>query len=490
MFELVHCADCGSVYLAAAEAIQQSRRFLASVEALRQDEETDDEFDLIDIDEEEIESGPVGELRLPRLIGMTEGGDWSSSCRVEVQSGEILADSTAGQPVVVILRDDHDVLRCVTCGEAERRPGDLFRPLRMGAPYLLNVAVPTLLEETAPMSGTGTRPLDGRRLITFSDSRQGTARFAVRSQLDADRNHVRSCIYHQVLSTRKASSHETVNELKAQISALEKLGNDALAKVLAEQRKKLDELLSPGDPRMSWHDVASSLEKDVAIREWMPGVWDHLSFGEIRKLDFGEFCVLRELLRRPRLQNSLETLGLVGLVYPHIEQQGDHRTPAAWIERGLSPADWRSLLTAIVDHFIRARTAVDVPKLFLNWLGATVRTRYLLAPEADKTNDRQVPWPKTSSRRSTMPRLMAAALRVSVDDGDERRLIDRLLQDAWDVLRPMLKQFSDGYLLDLNEQASISTVTNASVCPLTGRLLRNTLRGITPYLSQFSGSAS
>jgi ATP-dependent helicase YprA (DUF1998 family) len=490
VFELVRCADCGSVYLAAVEVVRQAGRFLSAVEALRQDEEADDEFDLIDLDDESIETAPTDEHRLPRLIAMNVAGDWSAACTVDVQSGKILEDSATGQLVQVILRDDRDVLRCGTCGEPERRPADLFRPLRMGAPYLLNVAIPTLLEETAPMSRPGSRPLDGRRLITFSDSRQGTARFAVRSQLDADRNHVRSCIYHQVISSRQPPSTDAVDALREEIRVLEGVGNGALATILRERRSKLDALLSPGDPQMEWSDVADSLDNDVAIREWMPGVWEHLSFGEIRKLNFGDFCTLRELLRRPRLQNSLETLGLVGLAYPEIERTPDHRTPAAWIDRGLSAADWRSFLTTIVDHFLRARTTVDVPKLFLNWLGATIRTRYVLAPRSEKTNDRQVPWPRTASVRSTMPRLLAAALQAPLDDADNRRLIDMLLEGAWDAIRPMLKPFADGYLLDLHEQASITAVTHASICPLTGRLLRSTLRGITPYLSQFSGAAT
>ncbi len=72
-------------------------------------------------------------------------------------------------------------LRCPVCGEREKSPMSLFKPARLGAPFLLGVAIPTLLAHMQPFGKSDTPlPLDGRRLITFSDSRQGTARFAAK----------------------------------------------------------------------------------------------------------------------------------------------------------------------------------------------------------------------------------------------------------------------------------------------------------------------
>ena len=45
-------------------------------------------------------------------------------------------------------------------------------------------------------------------MITFSDTRQGTARFAMRAQMEAERNFVRSFVYHKLWSLVKPEDPE------------------------------------------------------------------------------------------------------------------------------------------------------------------------------------------------------------------------------------------------------------------------------------------
>src|SRR3546814_6483690 len=54
------------------------------------------------------------------------------------------------------------------------------------------------------------------------------------------------------------------------------------------------------------------------------------------------FMMLRELARRPRNANAMETLGLARLRFPDIERIGKEMLPEAVAAKGYSIEDWRS----------------------------------------------------------------------------------------------------------------------------------------------------
>src|SRR3546814_1325673 len=59
-------------------------------------------------------------------------------------------------------------------------------------------------------------PFDGRQLISFSDIRQGTARFAANIETNGERGFVRGFIYHAVQKAAQGSrSEEHTSELQS-----------------------------------------------------------------------------------------------------------------------------------------------------------------------------------------------------------------------------------------------------------------------------------
>src|SRR5208282_5512015 len=94
---------------------------------------------------------------------------------------------------------------CPNCSPVERAGADLLRPLRFGAPFILGNATPILLEGVEPAkTDTGIKlPSGGRRLLSFTDSRQGTARMSAKLQMESERNFVRSFVYHQAQASMR-----------------------------------------------------------------------------------------------------------------------------------------------------------------------------------------------------------------------------------------------------------------------------------------------
>jgi len=480
VLELVRCNECGSAFLSCSEESRGLDRFIVAGSGTQSDR--DDEFDLVDIEEDESETEEDDQRRAAtetRLIA-TESADDVARYRVDPRSGEVFDhDLPNGTPVSVIFKDETGRFVCPLCGGGESMLGDQFRSARVGAPFLLNVAIPTLLEHTPPLDTS--RPMDGRRIITFSDSRQGTARFAVRSQLDSDRNHARSVVYHQLLAAQRGATAD-LGMLEDEIRALSAAPKSAtIDRMIEERKRELEAAKNPTMRAVPWSTIAEEIQHDTAIRSWAGDMWDEVSYGDVRRAEIGDFYLLREFARRPRRESTLETMGLVALTYPDIDRIGEHQVPAVWRERGATAAEWREFLTALMDHFIRSRSLVEMTGQFINWVGAPVRTQYVLPPGQEAQYRTQVRWPVSTSRRSTLPRLLATGLKLDLDDNDDRMVIDLLLEQAWNAVSPMLKLLPAGYVLNMKERIALKPARTAFKCPITGRLLANTFRAISPY---------
>ena len=253
---------------------------------------------------------------------------------------------------------------------------------------------PTVLEHAPPAEPSNDVPFGGRRLLAFSDSRQGSARLAVRLQQESERNYVRSQLLHGIAAARPPGgmSEEDRRRLEGEVAELEKFASDSptLCAILAEKREQLeaarDESAEEPLGRLSWREAVSQLANSSDIGR-MRAEYRRLSGVDIPAVEYAEFCLYREFFRRPKRMNSAETLGLVALRYPEIEKRAADLTPAAWTgPLGAPPEEWPKFVKLLIDFVLRARGATYVPDDYLHWMGtktAVVRSRLPLPPGAD-----------------------------------------------------------------------------------------------------------
>ena len=486
VFELVVCSDCGQEYLAIEEELRDGGRFLLPRIIEHDQDDFQQELDrLYDPEDEDLDESDVITLQkgFPRLAAVPTP---DIEVRIHAHTGEIVEDGELSLGVVVPDGPD-DRLTCFRCSRRERGVGENFWPARVGAPFFLSVAIPCLLAHTSEKTDApGNRPFGGRRVITFSDSRQGTARFAVKSQIDAERNHVRSVLYHQVAANRRTLDEAQHEKLRDELTALEQIPSrhPALERRCHEIRDQLREQQDSPLGQFSWAEAITSLNADRAVRNWLPSQWEDLSLGSIQRAQVPEFLLLREFFRRPKRQMSLETLGLCALDYPDISSQTEQNLPAVWRQRELSVEDWKDFLKVAVDFFVRAYSAVIVPPDFVRWLGVPVRPTFVLGPGDHASAKDQHLWPRVRSgrRHSRLVRLLSHGLQLNLDDGEDRGVINEILDEAWMRIRRMLRQLSDGYQLDLSSKSELREIGCAWVCPVTRRVLDTTFMGLTPYL--------
>ena len=476
VFELVACGECGQHYLLVEETVstdQGLQRLVPPSVA------TDiDEFELdIDMDEEDPDEPPPFSTAIRRLVCSDD------SYQVALEAWRLDQESTltkAGEGVSIALAPlDAGPLACVRCGTNGGHR--LFRELRIGAPFALSTIVPTALEHTPAMSAGAGLPSGGRRLLGFTDSRQGSARLAVRLQQEAERNRVRSVLYHALAAARPRVD---TTKLEQDIAALRSatVGNDnrALQLMLEEKEQELANVrAAPEVGTLSWNDAVSALVGDASLRAMRRAFRDVTGMAESER-EFAKFCLYREFFRRPKRMNSAETMGLISLRYPALEGT---KPPRSW---RLKPGDWDCFLKLVVDFFLRDISAVDLEDDYLRWMGVPVRPRYAQGPGYQGgLTARQRGWPMwaPTRRSSRLPRLLqrAAGLDESQASID---IVNEALVQAWERLRECLQPQADGYVVKLREVAEFSELRSAAVCPYTARVLDTTLAGLSPYLPE------
>ncbi|WP_437296002.1 DEAD/DEAH box helicase [Sorangium sp. So ce426] len=499
VFELVVCRGCGADYLWVSRR-RESGGMYTLVPATRPGDENGDDGWLSDLEDRESEGDesravrPGGRLG-PCLIGHWEPPEnvepdaFQRSFRYDPSTGEVDPDSGG---VRCVMSGDSANLRCARCGERQQSPGELFRPVLLGAPFFLSTAIPTVLEAVPPTKDIDL-PFQGRRVITFSDSRQGTARFAARTQLEAELNYARSHIYHLLWREAKQPSAEEIETARTAVEALADaaISRPALKGTLAAKRDELERLESQARRpigRVPWRYAVQSLLQEDAVRLWMPRqLRERYLPAQLTPEQLAELCIYREFVRRPRRQNSLETMGLAALHYSFLDNITDADVPPEWRRRELSLRAWRDFLKITVDYLVRGRTAVLVNNDYLRWMGAPVRPKNLAVPDAEPIDSRRtVLWPaiRGTNRPPRLARMLMIALRLDEDDVEARGEVNALLDAAWRAVVRELTRIEGGYYkLDLSK-VDIVSVPSAWICPVTRRLLDTTLDAISPYQTE------
>ena len=371
---------------------------------------------------------------------------------------------------------------CGGGGTAPKPP----RPMRFGAPFLLGNAMPLLLEAAVPTVAQGDGPSRGRRLLSFTDSRQGTARFAAKLQQEAERNLTRATIYHAVQAGGRGGDADEIKALENEIAMFRRHGLpedfiqtkvNALAKISASSGQQV-----------AWPDLVDAFAKNSELADFATATWDHhlrsdRAFADPTKL--AELFLYRETFRRPRVQNNVETMGLAALAFPKLDGLTLNTVPGPMREAGLGADDWRNFLYLCVDIGLRQQLKVDATPTVARWASPSRHCGTVLPPRSSKPKSKSKHvWPLAStSANNRLIRILAHVLKADLNDPGDRDRADECMDDAWKALRQSgaIKETSpDEWALDCKTAAFVP-VGRAWQCPITRRVLARTVRGLTPY---------
>ena len=502
VFPLTSCNDCNETFLCAelinSGGVQHLRQPIAEdIDEFTLDRDPDEPDPIDDESAEPLES--TYRTRTPALIvnGASRGAEFMVNVETLERLNKPHESALKLRVHDVSLVDKQQVLKCPGCQGAAPQAEQFRRPM-LGAPFLLGNIIPTLLEFCPDGEHPLDSPMRGRRMITFTDSRQGTARIAAQLQQDAERNALRAAVYRRLVIAMSSSGPEQA-EIKKRLD-----GNNTVLKALQagtpvaltvekmirDDQEKLSKLA--GGKPVPHAELVQWLATQVPdISSWIHRYYQesdsHFRTGRGKEL-LTEILLCREFARRPKRQNSLETMGLTVVQYPKLAAIVSRRSAVE--QAGLTLPEWMDFLKICLDFHVRQSFCLKLPTSWERWGGNRVFSKQLLPPSSvERGTSKLLKWPKVRAgdRQHRLVRLLAYVLKVDPQTESGRDRIDSLLLAAWDDLTGTANLLQlgggQGRYLDLDDFA-FQALSKGWVCPVTRRILDVTLRGATPYLPE------
>jgi len=519
VYELGFCEDCKTPHLLAEDRngeLHQPSPYAGDEFALNHENGGEDAR------AEVLASANVTSTRLI-IAGLSAAHNPYFSMTLDLESQKLGAVNAVGNINLWLVTEgkedagkkERNFACCSFCDHSTWGTSDFLRKAYLGAPFYIANAVPTVLEfcpdpEKEDCEGRSPEELPGRgrKLITFTDSRQGTARMAVRMQQEAERSRLRGLVVEALRNAQAKQDNEQPPEppgyqqLLDAANLLEKLNQYDEAKKIRLQAKLL---IPPSTPpaQISWQDMAQTLSSTKDVEQFIlrynryanPALFDGTEGG----LTMARLLLAREFSRRPKNQNSTETLGLIKVGYQGLEKVTT--TPPLWIDTRAIPSrgatsdprssltldDWRDFLKVVLDFYVRENTFIPMDNKMRRWMGSRFSPKALYSPKSDVQESSTIrKWPQIKSGTPhRLIKLLELATSLSRAMNADANKINSWLEAAWLALvnAGILEPSDTGHRLRL-ESLTFSLPTEGWVCPLTRRIFDTTFRGLTPYLPQ------
>lgn len=519
VFELTHCKDCGTPSLAAAKTTAKGGIKLLET---RETDLLDDYVDEIDeydqFSEESIDTEFEANVQIfarEDALGNAHDQLGCTHVSIDPKTNRISEGFEPGHLDIFYNQNDRDDgLRCARCHGVENIPNTQFKRALLGSPFLMGSLVPAMLRH---IPGDNSDDLKGKRLITFTDSRQGTARFSAKMQLDSERNWTRSQVYKTaVLEAGELDLPQNVRDLQTTIQVMKdsKVPDAVIAPM---EQDYLEQLKKIPSKKVSWSELKERLSTFPEIQLLSGAELDLLEGKALEKYDEripGEYRLRSELLsdannladlflkrefsRRGKNANNLESMGLISLHYPVIDQLTEEDvTSSEWRSLGFNLEDLRHYLKICMDFYIRENTLVEIDRSVINWMGAKINPRllkessYEYKDEFEKRALFRFPVVNNGLQHRLVRLLELGSGRIAKD---EKELFNSVLLFIWGLLtkRTQLLTLSErqemrtgnelsGYNLKFDEKVEFAPIEKAWLCPITNRWLDTTFRGLSPY---------
>lgn len=487
VFEIVTCRGCRTPFLLAqkndrTDSDGRPAEFLMQKIHLLEPEYEDDSL----IDEETTMSRIVDSY----AILLVRPGASSVSFFLDKETFRLM-DTDNGHAIRVSLKEpnpDKGSLACPLCLETSRGHQEFYHYNTIGTPYLQNTIAPVLLEFAPDGKDPMQHPFRGRKMLTFNDSRQGTARSAMSMQLFSELTRIRGLLYHISLQVCQDGNDEKMAKLQQDIAKLEALPEETLSALQNILDEKKAELTSLGNMvPVTFDDIAKKLQIERSSFEALLRIYQEkapalFSVGSGTS-DFARMLIFREFGRRPAKAVNLETLGLMAVRYPALEQVT--AVPRELSRENLTLQDWKDFLKICLDFVFRANGATDFPREWRKWLGMTYNQNFMLPPDREEHGKFQLLWPQCRrNRQHRLVRLLERALRINTEHWEHADLIDSILRQAWNQITSLPKlcsRHTDGVLLQ-HSAMSFAPLKKVRLCPFTRRFLDTAFLGISPYL--------
>ena len=298
---------------------------------------------------------------------------------------------------------------CPCCGVPI---GNKLMYLRASANLLGRNLATTVLDNATPMAPSEISKdkdilYSGKKYITFTDSRQGTAKSAMGINQDVERNWIRSAIYQKLAAVRQSKfAPQELSAFEQQSYEFYK-NNPKLPPLLQKQyeelKKKMEGNVSPAAEPDAWAEIRTALNANASLGH----LYKHLKNAKfnITALSNGtnndrdvylDALFLDQFGWIPKNSNTLENLGLVHIIYPALEKAKLPNELETYILKNVTSKftdeDWRNYLKICVDYQIRGGKHYIIPPSSTPFLVQAAYTKDLY--DVTATYEKGKKWPQ------------------------------------------------------------------------------------------------
>jgi DEAD/DEAH box helicase domain-containing protein len=398
-----------------------------------------------------------------------------------------------------IIKGENDFIEAANGKACPHCNSDTNEPLhfRLSSSFINRVLADIILEET-PQAEILTKEMlwKGRKYISFTDSRQGTAKISALINQDNEANLIRSLVFHKLCEQKMLWRKENP-----------KIDNDELDKVIEHLEKQLTTEELP----MLKRDTEASIKKYKDIKENVNSEgknlnldWEALKRFIMNQTDFNKLyegnnpndrnpnakslylnaLMYDQFARRLPRERSLENLGMVGLIYPKLHSV----TLSDEAKRlNINLFEWQSLLKISADYILRNHFHFFVNDGIYPYITKFMSSYAIYSQDTEEVNVKR--WPKFEKNKLQQNRLallICAGLgfyeseMISPEIEDQ---INELLEKIWQTLkRTILSNDGSGFKINLEEATRFSLCENLWLCPVKKRLLDVQFKGYSPWI--------
>ena len=523
LLEIAACPSCGKIILTGEDSVTEGyrqRRRAVSLDDNLFNENADVSADDVDVSEAtSSEAFHVDACYTPFYLGKSKSvchrtGAVTTDMFFDMEARSIrpATDSTPSHLIFRSASKNGSDL-CPHCGN-EISDLNFFRA---SANFMGRVLAPILLENAQPMSDNDADVIyEGRKFISFTDSRQGTAKAAMGLNQAVERNWLRSAIYHRLADIRLEGFTPGAGltpEEEAKYNLYQSFGV-LLPPVLQPEYDELERKKNGGgcsEPlpnEIEWKAISDEIENMADFRKLFKHLKDARSEDSrnLRRATMDSHEYLTALFVDqfgwiPKRANSLENMGLVRMVYPDLKRA---RCPEGLLDYGITDSDWQDYLKICVDYIIRGGRHYMISGSFSDYLTQNQLSINLYPSDSTlKFNGSPVSrWPvlkegKTShavmERQGRAALLLCAGMGITDVDTmttEQRALINDSMEKAWDFIRQNVLTCTDeenkGYKLNLmSPKVKLQIITDGWVCPVDSVVVDTVFKGYSPRINGY-----
>lgn len=382
--------------------------------------------------------------------------------------------------------------RCPHCKSKNENPIHF----RLSSAFTNRILSDIILDQTNEQKQQTNKTLyGGKKYISFTDSRQGTAKIAAQINIDSEGDWIRYQVYHFLLKKLKDNkvivSKDELLQARAQYvkqleTALPFMKND-IEKLIESINVQLES--DNGDltkSRSKWIEILNKVKTETDFKTLFKKSAKGNNFN-IEGINYAKALLYDQFARRIPRERSMENLGLINLVYPKLENIA---LPEIAETLGINKNEWTDLLKIAVDYVIRYNSHFDYDPTTLSvFTSKNYYSKPIQPPYSDIIDIAK--WNLYNSKSKAQSRfvlLLCAGLDLHHRDDIDRTKADEInefLEKIWQTLRENILS-KDGnverYKLNLIENTQFEIAGREYLCPVTNRLVDKVFRGYSPMI--------